>query len=77
VPGSNDQFIEGKLFQLEMRNEELLKAIQFREGENQGGVTVINNGTNTTNNSQSDVNVQGEVSIDHQDKTADALANSN
>ena len=76
VPGSDDQFIEGKLFQLEMRNEELLKAIQFREGT-EGKVTIINNGTNTTNNSQSDVNVQGEISIDHQDKTADALATSN
>ena len=76
VPGSNDEFIEGKLFELETRNEELKKAIQFREGT-EGKVTIINNGTNTTNNSQSDVNVQGEVSIDHQDKTADALANSN
>ena len=76
VPGSNDQFIEGKLFELEMRNEELKSLLMMNQGKDQGGVTVINNGTNTTNNSQSDVNVQGEVSIDHQDKTADALATS-
>ena len=77
VPGSDDQFIEGKLFELEMRNEELKSLLMMNQGKDQGGVTVINNGTNTTNNSQSDVNVQGEVSIDHQDKTADALAVTN
>ena len=77
VPGSNDEFIEEKLFELEMRNEELKKLLAMPSGSKGEGTTIINNTNKTDNNSTNNTSIAGETAIDHQDKTADALANSN